>query len=91
MKIRIPVHKQLYRAAAAWALLLCCALPAGAQYTEIHDSRIATVRMSVAEKTGGLPVLRYGQRDLLEVSFDDLSHEYRRFTYKVEQDRKSVV
>lgn len=84
MKIRIPVHKRLYRATAIWALLLCSALPAGAQYTEIHDSRIATVRMSAAEKTGGLPVLRYGQSDLLEVSFDDLSHEYRRFTYKVE-------
>lgn len=65
-------------------LLWCISLRARAQYNMVYDDRVRTVCLRVGEATGGLPVLRTGGKDVLDVSFDELSHDYRRFTYRIE-------
>lgn len=84
MKFRIRISGFLHYVAAISVISFYTAIPVRAQYTVIHDNRIKTVRMSVGENHGSLPVLIQGLEDRLDVSFDELSHEYRRFTYKIE-------
>ena len=45
---------------------------------------IYTVRMAVDGDVAALPVLHLGGNEVLEVSFDELTHEYRRYTYRIE-------
>lgn len=64
---------------------LCCLLPLGlrAQQTRSFVPEIRTVRLLLNGGAGHLPVLRLGSEDILEVSFDDLTHEYERFEYRL--------
>lgn len=65
------------------AFILCTY--AKGQLTEILDKNIKTVRLVVNDTDDGrLPVMRLGTTDELRVSFDELSHDYHRYTYKIE-------
>ncbi len=68
----------------AYLILLCwlCALTASAQHTRSLDPRIRTVRVVVNNDEMQPPVTRVGGKVVL--SFDDLTHEYARYIYKVE-------
>lgn len=55
-----------------------------AQQTKIFTEDIRTFRLIVDGEDHRLPILQLGGRETLEVSFDDLTHEYRRYTYRVE-------
>lgn len=57
---------------------------ARAQYNKVYDPRVRTVCLRVGDDHSALPVLRLGGTDVLDVSFDELSHDYRRFTYRIE-------
>ena len=75
--------KRLYR------LLLiiysvCLAPKVFAQAWQIHDPDLHTFRMQTGEYATDFPVLRLNGTERLEVSFDDLRHDYRRFTYRIE-------
>lgn len=63
--------------------LLCGPIAALAQQTRSLAPEIRTVRLLLNGEAGRLPVLRQGSGDVLEVSFDDLTHEYERFEYRV--------
>ena len=65
-----------------WAVL--CALPLAAQQNEILYDRIHTLQVLVNGKWNQSPFLQLGSSDCLNVSFDDLTHEYHRYRYKVE-------
>lgn len=52
--------------------------------TTILAPNIHTVRLIVDNQIEAFPVLKLNDGKTLEVSFDDMTHEYRRYTYKVE-------
>ena len=59
------------------------AQPACGQRTVIFNDNVKTVTMTVGDDTGRLPVMRIGSDDRLRVSFDELSHDYHRYTYSL--------
>lgn len=56
-----------------------------AQHTRVLTDRIKTVTTAVGEgRSGSLPVLRMGTDDRLHITFDELSHDYHRYTYRLQ-------
>lgn len=52
--------------------------------TEYLAPNIHTLQLKVDEKAEAFPVLKLNGGETLQVSFDDLTHEYKRYTYKIE-------
>lgn len=68
-------------------ILLSLALTARAQRNEIHDSRIASLQVVAGDNWLSLPVVKlngYTPNDIINISFDDLTHTYHRYTYTIE-------
>ena len=65
-------------------LLLIVVIHGWAQRPVIYDKSIHSLRLETKMGVSGLPVLILGSHDAMEVSFDDLTHEYRRFSYRIE-------
>jgi len=63
---------------------LLCGLPLAAQRSQTFTDEIRTLRLEVEGQNRKLPVLTMGTNERLRLSFDDMTHEYRRFTYRVE-------
>ena len=60
---------------------------AQAQRNEIYDKNIATLQVVAGDDWLSPPIARlnsYDKRGRINISFDDLTHSYRRFTYKIE-------
>ncbi|MGN0035974.1 MAG: DUF5103 domain-containing protein [Bacteroidaceae bacterium] len=63
-----------------------CALafqPAHAQRHRLFDPQLRTLRVEGGATDCGLPLLRLGTDDVLEISFDELSHSYHRYVYRL--------
>ena len=54
-----------------------------AQRNEIHNDRIATLQVVAGINWLSLPVAELGGQPI-NISFDDLTHDYHRYTYKIE-------
>lgn len=61
--------------------LSCFAQPGRTEYLAPN---IHTLQLKVNDKAEAFPVLKLNSNDILYVSFDDLTHEYKRYTYKIE-------
>ncbi len=57
-----------------------CAQPGKTLY---FSKEIKTLQLKVDGHVENFPVLKQGEGETLEVSFDDLTHEYKRYSYKV--------
>ncbi|MCR5129929.1 MAG: DUF5103 domain-containing protein [Prevotella sp.] len=72
------------------ALLLLWALSGGmattlhAQYNEILNDRIASLQVVAGNDWLSLPVITMGNLSPITISFDDLTHEYHRYVYRIE-------
>lgn len=68
------------------SILLACfgCLAASAQRHELLSERIASLQVVVNDDWTALPVVTLGAGDVLNVGFDDLSHTYHRYCYKIE-------
>lgn len=55
-----------------------------AQRNELLCSSLKTLTVSRNGKWNLIPYIGLGTRDHLEISFDDLTHEYRRYRYRIE-------
>ena len=66
------------------AILALGATTATAQRHEIYNDRIATLQVVAGDDWLSPPVTYLNSRTPIIISFDDLTHEYSRFTYKVE-------
>ena len=55
-----------------------------AQRSVVYDQNVRSLCLETKHGVSGLPVLVLGGDDVLQVSFDDLTHEYRRFSYRIE-------
>lgn len=51
--------------------------------TDYLVSNLRTLQMKVDDKVEAFPVLKLNGGETLQVSFDDLTHEYRRYTYRI--------
>lgn len=65
--------------------VLCLALPMQAQpgRTTLLAPDIRTLRTAVDGDTEKLPIITLGTSEQIEFSFDDMTHEYRRYTYRI--------
>ena len=69
--------------------LISAILPATsyAQNNEIYDKGIASLQVVAGQNWMSLPIIRLGSHspnDRINISFDDLTHTYHRYTYKIE-------
>ena len=68
-------------------MLTACCTPAAAQTNETYAPGIASLQVMAGERWMSLPVIRLGADgpgDRVNISFDDLTHAYRRYTYSIE-------
>lgn len=69
---------------ALLSVLLCMTATAPAQRNEILDKRLHTLQVVVNDDPLLPPVMTLGGRNHVVISFDEFSHEYHRYIYKVE-------
>lgn len=79
----MSIHKYIFRAGL---VLLLTAMPCilHAQWFESRSDRINTMRMIVAGDWERPPVIDMSADETIEFSFDEMSHEYHRFTYRIQ-------
>lgn len=66
-------------------LLLCCALAAVCYGgNRVYSSRIHSLTSIVNGDWLNRPVMLLGSGDRMEIGFDELSHDYHRFVYRLE-------
>lgn len=54
------------------------------QNNEIYNSRIQTLLVIANDDWTSLPIIELNSSDVINISFDDMTHEYTRYTYKLE-------
>ena len=64
--------------------LLCCVSATTAQRHEILDRQLHTLQVVVNDDPLQPPIMNLGGGNHLEIGFDEFSHEYHRYIYKVE-------
>lgn len=69
-----------------WPIFLLCSVTLNAQpgRTTLMAPHLKTLQLKVNGSDERMPVIKLGSNERLEVSFDDMTHEYRRYTYKIE-------
>lgn len=65
-------------------LVLSSVLPLQAQRHEILNDRIATLQVTPGDDWLSQPIITLGGGVPIVISFDDLTHEYHRYVYRVE-------
>lgn len=75
--------KQVVRILAL-VLLLLVSQYAGAQWLASLDNQIRTLGITVAGDWERMPVVNMNANESIEFHFDEMSHNYHRYTYKVE-------
>lgn len=57
---------------------------AKAQRNEILDSQISSLQVVADDNWLSIPIIELGTNQRININFDDLTHQYRRFAYKLE-------
>ncbi|MCI6160013.1 MAG: DUF5103 domain-containing protein [Prevotellaceae bacterium] len=68
----------------AFLFILMACLSARGQRNEIHAQGIATLQVVAGNRWLDMPVVWLNGPEAIHISFDDLTHEYKRYTYKIE-------
>lgn len=77
--------KHTYIVQAAFACIFSIMmLPAYAQRHEILSPGIRSLQVVAGQDWLGLPVVGLGGEDVVTISFDDMTHDYHRYTYTIE-------
>ena len=66
------------------SLVFFCNLNICAQRNEILDKNIASLQVVANNDWLSLPIITLNSNDFVNISFDDLTHEYHRYCYKIE-------
>lgn len=61
-----------------------CFITSVAQNHVIYDNRIATLQVIANDDWMSLPIIELNTSDVINIGFDDFTHEYTRYTYKIE-------
>ncbi len=64
-------------------MFLITSLPAKAQRNEVLSPHIQSLQIKVNNNWLAPPIIILNSEDVMEISFDELSHEYHRFQYEV--------
>ena len=64
-------------------LALFAPLAAGAQSSRSFLPSVRTTQMVLNDEWGALPVMQLGSDDVLQFSFDEMSHVYHRYIYRI--------
>lgn len=67
-----------------WLCVMAICLGANAQRRQILNSNIKTLTVERNGKWNTLPYIQLNSPDKLYISFDDLTHEYHRYRYRIE-------
>ncbi len=82
----MTIHHSSYRTAllcfCAAALLAILPSPVLAQCHTIYNQRIMSLQVVAAQRWQAMPVAEIGEP--VHINFDDMTHEYRRYNYKIE-------
>ena len=62
---------------------MCLILPTNAQRHIIHNDRIASLQVVAGENWFAMPVIDLNGDVPIRVAFDDMTHEYHRYTYSI--------
>lgn len=79
--------KQLRMKRILFLLLTLNLTTSYAQKNEIYDNGIESLQVVAGSKWMSLPVIQLGSHtpnDIINISFDDLTHTYHRYAYKIE-------
>ena len=66
------------------SLVFICNLNICAQRNDILDKNIASLQVVANNDWLSLPIITLNSNDFVNISFDDLTHEYHRYCYKIE-------
>ena len=55
-----------------------------AQRNEIYQPHIATLQVVAADRWLSPPVIQLNKKEVIHIDFDDFTHEYHRYSYKLE-------
>ena len=66
------------------SLVFICNLNICAQRNEMLDKNIASLQVVANNDWLSLPIITLNSNDFVNISFDDLTHEYHRYCYKIE-------
>ena len=55
-----------------------------AQKDEIYDPNISTLQVVSGDRWLSMPIIKLNDHEVINIGFDDFTHEYRRFTYTIE-------
>ena len=64
-------------------LLSLLPLVSGAQFMHAGALNVRSPRMELNGEWGALPIMILGSDDIMQFSFDEMSHTYHRFTYRI--------
>ncbi|MBR6945343.1 MAG: DUF5103 domain-containing protein [Prevotella sp.] len=65
-------------------ILLPTVLSLYAQKDEIFDQNITTLQVVARDRWLSMPIIKLNDDEVINIGFDDLTHEYRRLTYTIE-------
>ena len=65
-------------------LLLLATVLHGAAKNVVNDPQVKTLQVVVNQDWQSPPVMRLGSNDILHIGFDELSHVYHRYVYRLE-------
>jgi hypothetical protein len=74
----------MMRPIATIVLSLLCCITVCSQRNEVLDTDIRTLQVERNGQWNSLPYIELGTADCLTISFDLMSHEYRRLRYRIE-------
>ena len=69
---------------ALGCLLLILVTTVSGQRNEILSNRIASLQVMAGDRWMALPIVQLNGSEPICIDFDDLTHEYHRYTYKIE-------
>ena len=64
-------------------ILLCVSVAVNAQSSRSFVQNVRTTQIVLNDEWGQLPVMQLGSDDVLHFSFDEMSHVYHRYTYRI--------
>ena len=76
--------KNIHNSIICMALTACFSGTVNAQNNVIKSDNIASLQIIAGNKWLSLPIIKLNGTDQINVSFDDLTHQYRRYAYKLE-------
>jgi len=65
-------------------LIIAFSFKVSAQMNEIYDSNIATLQVVANDNWLALPIMNLYGDEKVDIDFDDLTHEYQRYTYSIQ-------